>query len=103
MAKGKKFLKYDPKLYMETLQPLRVKLLSPCQKTLPKSRLTLVPKSLVNNDLFHYVSIQARYFFSQLYKWNEIKNGPDVDTRCLYLDQWIKHDGALLCDALLLC
>lgn len=21
MAKGKKFLKYDPKLYMETLQP----------------------------------------------------------------------------------
>lgn len=62
MAKGKKFLKYDPKLYMETLQPLRVKLLSPCQKTLPKSRLNLVPKSLVNNGLFHEVSIQARFF-----------------------------------------
>lgn len=103
MAKGKKFLKYDPKLYMETLQPFTGEALVAMPKTLPKSRLNLVPKSLVNNGLFHEVSIQARFFLSQLYKWNGIKNGPDVDTRYLYLAQWIKHHGALLCDALLLC
>lgn len=62
MAKGKKFLKYDPKLYMETLQPFTGEALVAMPKTLPKSRLNLVPKSLVNNGLFHEVSIQARFF-----------------------------------------
>lgn len=104
MAKGKKFLKYDPKLYMETLQPFTGEALVAMPKTLPKSRLNLVPKSLVN-IMVYFIRCRYRldFFLSQLYKWNGIKNGPDVDTRYLYLAQWIKHHGALLCDALLLC
>lgn len=104
MAKGKKFLKYDPKLYMETLQPFTGEALVAMPKNPAKVTAKLGSQSL-SSIMVYFMRCRYRldFFLSQLYKWNGIKNGPDVDTRYLYLAQWIKHHGALLCDALLLC